>query len=798
MSLRLAEALALLLLALPSRAAVVEEFTKLYPVAVERIAAPKNVDEVRRLVRENAGPISIGGGRYSMGGQTATEGALQLDMRRMDHVLAFKPEERTVTVEAGITWRKLQEFIDPHGLSVKIMQSYANFTVGGALGVNCHGRYINQGPLIRSVRSIQVVLADGSVVEASPKNRPDVFYAAIGGYGGIGVVTAATLELEPDEPVERTAAAMPLTEYPSWFAENIKASTSAVFHNGDIYPPEYDKVMATTFSRTARPVTIPDRLQPKGGSHWYSRLIEYWLSKRDYAKRLRAEAFDPIRLKAKPVVWRNYEASYDVAELAPLAGERSSYVLQEYFVPAGRFLEFTSGMREIFQRHHANVINVSIRHALPDPGSLMAWTRGETFAFVVWYKQGTTPAARGAVAVWTRELISAAISAGGTYYLPYQIVATPEQFHAAYPRAKEFFAAKKRLDPTYKFRNKLWDAYLPPPSPPRAKADAAVAAALSERKDWKRPEIRTYTTLPEWDIVRAADELAAFERGGLPSRFPYFAAIRRFWDTRTAVKRATQGAYPDDGGTALMIEVIGVSFTVEYAVKAAYEGTFGRLFERLSLHGDPARRGPADLAAVDADREYGSFLHDQPWYQFPFRTRLSEYLRASSAAPFGGRKLERRAARGAEFLVKALYAKAIRKATQSAYEPEDFTIRVWARSPAASVKIPAGVKVLAKLGPGDVLLELPRYEKFTAAATAALEAGIRFVQIAGNDVIVVTVVSPSSWDGARLWGGALGRWPVFSGGDLVRSAVAVPVPRLHEALADFKAQGAVVEHLYDY
>ena len=69
------------------------------------------------------------------------------------------------------------------------------------------------------------------------------------------------------------------------------------------------------------------------------------------------------------------------------------------------------------------------------------------------------------MAVWTRELIDAAISVGGCYYLPYQPHATREQFHAAYPRAHELFALKRRLDPEFRFRNVLWDTYYAPTLP---------------------------------------------------------------------------------------------------------------------------------------------------------------------------------------------------------------------------------------------------------------------------------------------------------------------------------------------
>lgn len=84
------------------------------------------------------------------------------------------------------------------------------------------------------------------------------------------------------------------------------------------------------------------------------------------------------------------------------------------------------------------------------------------FSYVLYYEQGTSEQDRREVGAWTRELIDTAIEQGGTYYLPYQIWATAEQFHAAYPSAERFFNLKRRVDPTNKFRNRLWDAYYHP------------------------------------------------------------------------------------------------------------------------------------------------------------------------------------------------------------------------------------------------------------------------------------------------------------------------------------------------
>lgn len=51
---------------------------------------------------------------------------------------------------------------------------------------------------------------------------------------------------------------------------------------------------------------------------------------------------------------------------------------------------------------------------------------------------------------------------GGTYYLPYQPHARPDQFERAYPDAVKLFALKDKIDPNYRFRNVLWEKYYRP------------------------------------------------------------------------------------------------------------------------------------------------------------------------------------------------------------------------------------------------------------------------------------------------------------------------------------------------
>lgn len=459
-------ALLMVLAVVPALAGeTVNDVTRLNPVAVEAVVTPTTIEEIGRIVRTHNGPVSIGGARHSQGGQTACTGCLFVDMRHFNHVLSLDAKQHLITVEAGTTWRAIQEAIDPKDLSVHIMQSYANFTVGGTLSVNAHGNYFNEGPVVNSVRSFRIVLADGMIVTASRNENPDIFYGAIGGYGGLGIIVEVTLDLADNRPLERVAQRLPLSGYKRFFADQVNGRSDAVLHYATLYPPEYKTLSAVTYYTTDKPVTVKDRLAPVAKPSAFDHLMLDFVTGTALGKWVREYVYDPVDGGPARVVWRNYAASQDANQLEPASRAKATYVLQEYFVPVAKFDDFAAKMAQILRAHRANVLNVAIRHSPAEPNTLLSWARQDTFCFVLYYAQGTRPEDGTQVKVWTSQLIQLAIDEGGDYYLPYQIIATKDQFLKAYPRASDYFALKQRLDPIYKFHSKLWDAYYTPPVP---------------------------------------------------------------------------------------------------------------------------------------------------------------------------------------------------------------------------------------------------------------------------------------------------------------------------------------------
>jgi FAD/FMN-containing dehydrogenase len=448
--------------ALSAQQLIVSNVTGLHSVSVARIATPRSASEVSELLMSWPGQVAVSGGRYSMGGQIAVRGGLHLDMRRMNQLVWIRPHERVVRVQAGMRWRDLQDQLDPLDLAVKTMQSYSNFTVGGSVSVNAHGRYVGNGPVGHSVRSLQLVLADGNVVEASPVARADLFSAAIGGYGAVGIITEVELDLADNERIERVVEEVALERYVEHFTTRVLHDETAVLHNADLLPPRFDAPISVTWRRASsdKPLTETARLVPRGQSYGLGQNLIWAMTELPRGERLRKSVIHPLLNKKPAVKWRNHEASLDVAELEPRTRAMSTYVLQEYFIAPRHFLSFVRGLSKVLRSHEVEALNVSVRHSAADKVSLMAWAQEDVFSFVLYYKQRTWQTAQDEVAQWTRELIELALAHEGRYYLPYQLHATQGQFERAYPQIEQLRRIKRRVDPRNKLSNELWRKYL--------------------------------------------------------------------------------------------------------------------------------------------------------------------------------------------------------------------------------------------------------------------------------------------------------------------------------------------------
>jgi FAD/FMN-containing dehydrogenase len=428
--------------------------------AIKRIIRPRSIKKLQKIIRSKNGPIAIAGASYSQGGQIAITHGIVIDTHYLNKIINFDSEKKTITVQAGATWYDVQNHIDPYNLSIASMQSYNDFSVGGSLSVNVHGRDIHHSQLINTVKSIQIITADGSLITADREQNNDIFKAAIGGYGLLGIITQATLQLTDNIPLERDVKACLLENFDSIFFNTIATDDSVVFYNTDLFPNQYKKCLITTWRTTNKPITDPTRLQ-KQSSPFYiiNQALEMFVKRIPLAKYSRF-SFEQLKTKSPLVVWRNNEMSYTVNQLTIHSHFPTTMALQEYFIPVKHAQEFAKKLRSILKKNRVNVLNVSIRHVKADTTSIMSYAQKESFSFVLYFNIFNLQKSIDQSCIWTQQIINAALKNDGSYYLPYLMCATKKQFNKAYPQFKKLLEIKKIYDPNNKFQNMLFKKYV--------------------------------------------------------------------------------------------------------------------------------------------------------------------------------------------------------------------------------------------------------------------------------------------------------------------------------------------------
>ncbi len=174
------------------------------PAAVVRPASTEEVAAVLRWAQETRTPvIPFGGGSGVSGGVEASAGAIALDTRRMNTLLTVDREALTVTAQAGIGGRELEEDLAGRGLTLgHFPQSIDISTLGGWVAARSAGqKSARYGRLEEMVLGLEVVLPGGAIVRTRPAPAsaagPDLARVFIGSEGTLGVITEATLAVRP-------------------------------------------------------------------------------------------------------------------------------------------------------------------------------------------------------------------------------------------------------------------------------------------------------------------------------------------------------------------------------------------------------------------------------------------------------------------------------------------------------------------------------------------------------------------------------------------------------------------------
>ena len=187
---------------------------------------------------------------------------------------------------------------------------------------------------------------------------------------------------------------------------------------------------------------------------------------------------------------------------------------------------------------------------------------------------------------------------------------------------------------------------------------AGTGLPAIDEQGYRRKQANTFFTFPEWYIVYSFEDFGRFLDSSSESQFGYLSHILGFWRSFCTINRAVPESGESRFDVKTMIYVIGVSYSVEYAIKGFYENTIGRITEWIR----GSARTPQDDYARKVVQDYAAFLYTIPWYKFPFGEKLDGLMAISAPTPSSIRSWERDFALGAEYFVKIGYAWLIQKA----------------------------------------------------------------------------------------------------------------------------------------
>lgn len=424
-------------------------------------------------------PISIAGRRHSMGGQAFGDGSLVLDMRGFDQ-MRIDEDNSVLVVQTGATWSQVLDFIHPLGYSVESMQAIDILTIGGSVAVNAHGIDHRSGSMASSIRSMRIMLADGTVHRVSRSEQPELFHAAIGGYGLFGVILDVELRLTENRMYRFDSRIIETDEFPSIFEDEIASdddyrlmyvhlstSPATLLRQAILYTHE-----TTAWEETLPSLREPGRLSVRGGRFmlnlaktgsageqlkWFGQKHILPLFRQCHQARNEA-----LREPESCLVSRNQAMSQSLDLLKNKLPDDTD-ILQEYFVPRHRILSFLDSMAEVLTTNEAVLLNASLR-VIHREDIMLNYAKEDMFSVVLYINQEVSPEGNERMARLTSELIDTAIIHGGTFYLPYQLHYDRDQLERAYPELDEFFALKRRYDPNELFRNHWYDRYADDPT----------------------------------------------------------------------------------------------------------------------------------------------------------------------------------------------------------------------------------------------------------------------------------------------------------------------------------------------
>lgn len=402
-----------------------------------KVHRPTTIEQLQAIVRDSQ-KLKVLGSRHSFN-EIADTPSDHVVLDQMDQQVVFDAERRTVTVNAGITYGQLGLQLHPAGYALHNMASLPHVSVAGACATATHGSGDGNGNLATAVAALELVTADGEVVQLSRAQHGDEFNGAVVALGGLGVVTKMTLDTVPlfsmqQEVYENLPVAQLEENFETIFSSAYSVSLFTDWQKERVNQVWLKRRLADDAALALEPSFFAATLSPK------------------HLHPLSSLSADPCTEQLGiPGPWHERLPHFRM-DHTPASGEE---LQTEYFVP----------------RHHAVAAMRVMARLQPQLEPVLMISEVRTIAAdTLWMSPAYGQACVGLHCSWKKDwpAVRKLLPIIEAELAPYQarphwgklFTMAPAQVQAGYPRLADFQKLLQTYDPQGKFRNPFLDTYI--------------------------------------------------------------------------------------------------------------------------------------------------------------------------------------------------------------------------------------------------------------------------------------------------------------------------------------------------
>ncbi len=449
------------------------------------IRYPNTREELQEIVRDaraNNKKISIIGAGMSQGQQTIPEGEnyVVLNLRNLRKV--DPATLNTIKVEAGAIWEEVQFEANKSGKSVIVKQASDLFSVGGSIGINCHGWEHEYGAIASTVESLEIIDANGEIKILSREDNFEHFQCMFGTMGYFGIIVSATLRLKDNELLQEKGVPVKIEDFKRYYEDKIAGSCRDTVPlligrlNVDkhplteLYVNTFEQILPKPSPEKAPLITENFELEPIRGRRFERMFL-------DAVGHLPKFLYDPLMrffwnreittMEQANIASRNEILHFGVKSFFQLhQSDLYTQWLQEYFIDEDKLPEFLAFLSATLEENDVRLLNASIRPTPKDDVSILPYADKSRYAIVISFHQLKTKQSLEKTKTWIdrvqKELLAKEY---GKWYQAYMPISSKEEFQECYGKEtiEKMQRLKAQFDPRNIFSNKHTTRYYDQP-----------------------------------------------------------------------------------------------------------------------------------------------------------------------------------------------------------------------------------------------------------------------------------------------------------------------------------------------